>query len=358
MKRTLIIAEAGVNHNGSTELALQLIDAAAAAGADAVKFQTFQASKLVTRTSSKAEYQERATGTGESQFDMLRALELSRDAFVELQRRCTERNIEFMSSPFDEDSLDLLTRDLRVVRVKLGSGELTNGPLLLRAARAGRPIILSTGMGTLEDIESALHIIAFGLTFSDGIPPCEGLGEIFSLPTTQSLLREKVTLLHCSTEYPTPFAEANLRAMNTMRDAFGLNVGYSDHCEGIAVSVAAAALGAVVIEKHFTLSRSLPGPDHQASLEPPDFATMVRAIREVEAGLGDGAKVIQPSEAKNIKVARKSLVAARAISAGEVFDETNIAVKRPGGFLSPMKYWSVLGRLAPRDFKSDEPIET
>ncbi|OGO25260.1 MAG: N-acetylneuraminate synthase [Chloroflexi bacterium RBG_16_52_11] len=331
--RTLIIAEAGVNHNGDIALAYNLIDVAADAGADIVKFQTFTAEKVVTANAGKAHYQSQRTDAGESQHAMLRRLELTRDMHEALIAHCNLRGIIFFSTGFDPDSVDLLL-ELGLDCFKIPSGEITNLPYLRHVGRYGRSVILSTGMATLSEVEVALDVLG-----QAGTP------------------RERITVLHCNTEYPTPMADVNLRAMLTMRDAFGVAVGYSDHTPGIEVPIAAVALGATVIEKHFTLDRHLPGPDHKASLEPDELKAMVIAIRNIEQAMGDGIKRPSPSEAKNMPIVRKSLVAACAIRAGEVFSETNLAVKRPGTGLSPMRWDEALGRKAPRDFVADELIE-
>lgn len=351
-----VIAEAGVNHNGSLDTARKLVEAAYAAGADAVKFQTFQAAELVSAAAPLAEYQARATGGAESQFDMLRKLELSREAHTALSRHCTALGIEFLSTPFDEESLGFLVEEIGVRCIKLGSGEITNAPLLVRAARFGRPILLSTGMSTLDEVEQALEALAFGYMSRDENPSLADLKGAFANPAAQALLKERVTLLHCTTEYPAPFEEVNLRAMQTLRRAFGLAVGLSDHTAGIAVPIAAAALQAVVIEKHFTLDRRLPGPDHKASLEPDELRAMIRGVREIEQALGVEEKAPTPSERKNRAVARRSLVAARDIRAGEKFSANNLAVKRPGTGISPRFYWDWLGKIADRDYCKDEVI--
>lgn len=356
--RIFIIAEAGVNHNGSLDMAFDLVDTAAEADADAIKFQTFKAERLASRDAPKAAYQTRTTGADESQFDMLKRLELDAAAHERLIARCKDRGIQFLSTPFDPESLDLLVNRLDLPIIKLGSGELTNGPLLLAAARSGRPIILSTGMGTLEEVGDALAVLAFGYTAAAQAAPERAAFEAsLAAPAARAMLAEKVTLLHCTTEYPAPFEDVNLRAMATLRDAFGLAVGYSDHTRGIAVTVAAAALGACTIEKHFTLDRTLPGPDHAASLEPGELTAMVQAIREVEAALGDGRKEPAPSERGNIAVARKSVVAAGPIAAGERLTLENLTVKRPGGGLSPMRLWEILDSTAGRDYAADEPLD-
>ncbi|MEK7248307.1 MAG: N-acetylneuraminate synthase [Chloroflexota bacterium] len=330
---TLIIAEAGVNHNGDMALALQLIDAAAAAGADLVKFQTFNAGRLVTTSARKADYQMRATDEVESQHGMLQRLELSREMHERLIAHCLTRGIGFFSSAFDPESIDLLV-DLGLGRFKIPSGEITNLPYLRHLGRYGKQVILSTGMATMPEIGAALAVL-----------------EQAGTPT------DRVTVLHCSTEYPTPMDDVNLRAMLTIRDTFGVNVGYSDHTPGIEVATAAVALGAAIIEKHFTLDRQLPGPDHAASLEPAELKAMVQAIRNIEHALGDGIKRPTASELRNRPIVRKSLVAARSIRAGELYSNDNVAVKRPGTGCSPMRWDEIIGRPAPRDLASDEMIE-
>jgi N,N'-diacetyllegionaminate synthase len=331
--KTLIIAEAGVNHNGDMRLARELIDVAAGAGADRVKFQTFSADRLVTASAAKAPYQERATGVAESQHAMLRRLELTRAMHVELLAHCAARGIQFLSTGFDVDSVDMLVA-LGADCFKIPSGEITNLPYLRHVGRYGKPVILSTGMSSLGEIEAALAVLE-----QSGTP------------------RARITVLHCTTEYPAPMAEVNLRAMLTIRDAFGVAVGYSDHTPGIEVATAAVALGAAVIEKHFTLDRTLPGPDHKASLEPAELRALVSAIRNVELALGDGVKRATASELRNRPIGRKSIVAARAIAAGEVLSAENLTVKRPGTGISPMHWDQLLGRRAPRNFAPEELIE-
>lgn len=332
--KTLIIAEAGVNHNGDMHLARQLIDVAADAGADMVKFQTFKADLLATSQAQKAEYQTKNTkDVSESQYQMLKRLELTPEMHRELMTHCVSRGIEFFSTAFDLDSLDFLV-ELGLKQFKIPSGEITNFPYLNRIGRYKMPVILSTGMATLEEVAAALGVLKQAGT------PCE-----------------LITVLHCTTEYPTPMTDVNLRAMCTLRDEFGVKVGYSDHTQGIEVAIAAVALGATVIEKHFTLDRRLPGPDHQASLEPGELKTMIQAIRNVETALGDGVKQPSAIELKNKSVARKSLVASRKICAGEAFTEDNIMAKRPGTGVSPMRWNEVMGLKAPRDFSPEELIE-
>ncbi|HZX31789.1 MAG TPA: N-acetylneuraminate synthase [Rhodocyclaceae bacterium] len=332
MQKTLIIAEAGVNHNGDLDLAFALVDAAAAAGADAVKFQTFDAKSLVSVTAPKAGYQKVTTGEAESQQAMLERLQLDDAAHRALLARCREKGITFLSSPFDIPSTDYLL-GLDVPLLKIPSGEITNLPYLRHLGKSGKPLILSTGMSTLGEVEEALAVLE-----AAGTP------------------RQSITVLHCNTEYPTPYGDVNLRAMATLAQAFGVTVGYSDHTPGIEVSVAAVALGAAVIEKHFTLDRNLPGPDHKASLEPAELAAMVTAIRNVEAALGSPVKAPSPSELPNRPIARKSLVAARAIRQGEPFTPENVVAKRPGTGISPMRWDEVMGRPASRDFATDELI--
>lgn len=330
---TLIIAEAGVNHNGELAVAKRLVDVAAEAGADLVKFQTFSADELVTAQARSADYQLANSSTDESQHAMLRRLELTRDMHEELLAHCKARRIGFFSTAFDIGSVDLLV-DLHLDRLKIPSGEITNLPYLRHIGSLGKRLILSTGMATLREIEEALAIL-------------EAAGTS----------RQRITVLHCNTEYPTPMEDVNLRAMLTIRDAFGVQVGYSDHTLGIEVAIAAVALGATVIEKHFTLDRRMTGPDHKASLEPAELAAMVAAIRNIERALGDGCKRPSASEAKNLPVVRKSLVAACSIRKGESFTQVNITAKRPGTGLSPMRLDEVLGRAAARDFAADELIE-
>ncbi|WP_343517844.1 N-acetylneuraminate synthase [Sphingomonas sp.] len=332
--KTLIIAEAGVNHNGDMALARRLVRAAADAGADMVKFQTFQASKITAAHAPKADYQKETTGTGESQQEMIARLELSRADHDMLVAECADAGIHFFSTGFDEDSLDMLV-ELGIDRIKVPSGEITNLPLLRHIAGKGLPVILSTGMADMADIEAAIGVLEVG-----------------------GVQRARITVLHCNTEYPTPMRDVNLPAMRNIAAAFGVEVGYSDHTMGIELPIAAVALGATVIEKHLTLDRNLPGPDHRASLEPGEFAHMVRAIRNIEQAVaGDGIKRPSPSEAKNRAIARKSLVAARAIAAGEAFGADNLTAKRPGTGISPMRWDEVVGRTAHRAFAADELIE-
>ena len=327
-----IIAEAGVNHNGDPKLALKLIDAAAKAGADAVKFQTFKAENLVAPDAPKADYQQETTDPKESQYEMIKKLELDLQTHLMLIKRCREKDIIFLSTPFDHTSIDLLN-DLGTEIFKIPSGEITNLPYLRHIGALRKRVILSTGMATLGEIEAAMNILIKAGTS-----------------------KENITVLHANTAYPTPVEDVNLRAMRTIAEAFKVNVGYSDHTLGIEIPIAAAALGATVIEKHFTLDRTLPGPDHKASLEPDELAAMVQAIRRIEKALGDGIKRPSPSELPNLPVARKSIVAARDIRKGEILDETNLATRRPANGLSPMRWDEIIGTPARKDYKKDESI--
>lgn len=355
--RVYIIAEAGVNHNGFLDKALELVDVAAKAGADAIKFQTFKTDSFVSRSAPKAEYQKKTTSRAESQYDMIKKLELGEEDHLRLTSHCNSVGIDFLSTPFDIESLDFLVTKLALPKIKLPSGEITNGPLLLKAAQSGKTIVLSTGMSTLGEIEIALGILAFGYLKSNTPPSLRSFQEAYGSEIGQSFLKERVTLLHCTTEYPAPFQDVNLRAMETLRHVFGLSVGYSDHTEGIIIPVAAVASGATIIEKHVTLDRNLPGPDHKASLEPDDLERMVKAIREVELAIGSPIKHPVPSELKNILIARKSLVASRTIRKGERFTSENLAIKRPGGGISPLYYWDWLGRVSDRDYQLDEQVK-
>ena len=332
---TLIIAEAGVNHNGSIELAKKLVEKAKEAGVDYIKFQTFKASKLVTKAAKQAEYQQRNIGKeGDSQYQMLKKLELSPEEHEVLINYCHQLGIKFFSTAFDFDSIEYL-HSLNLGLWKIPSGEVTNYPFLKRIAAYNEPTILSTGMCDMKDVRAAVNAL-----YKNG------------------LSKENLILLHCNTEYPTPFEDVNLKAMDALRKEFGVEVGYSDHTKGIEVPIAAVALGATVIEKHFTLDRNMEGPDHKASLKPDELKAMVSAIRNIEKAVGgDGTKHVSESEKKNIAIARKSIVAACEIKIGEVFTEDNLTVKRPGNGVSPMRWEEVLGQKAKRDFNEDELIE-
>jgi len=347
-----VIAEAGVNHNGDLGIARRLVEAAADCGADAVKFQTFRAESVVTPTAAKADYQSRRTGEGESQLEMLKRLELSRQDHHALKAHCGERGIEFLATPFDETAADFLAGEIGVARIKVPSGEITNAPFLLHLARLGLPLILSTGMSTFDEVEAALGVLAHGFSGGEGSPNTERPMVADDL----RISRDKVTLLHCTSDYPAAFEEVNLKVVPEMTARFSLPIGLSDHTPGHAAALGAVALGAVVIEKHLTLDKAMAGPDHAASLEPDEFAELVANIRALEAALGTSDKRPQPSEVSTMAVARRSLVALRPIKRGEAFDETNVGAKRPGTGLSPMRYWQVLGRRAPRDFDADELI--
>lgn len=327
-----IIAEAGVNHNGSLKLAKKLVDEAKNAGVDCIKFQTFIAENIVSKTAVKAEYQKQNTNnSSESQYNMLKKLELSFSDFIELNNYCKAKNIQFLSTAFDFESIDFLSSlDMNVW--KIPSGEITNLPYLIKIANLGKDVIISTGMSTMEDIQNALSVLK-----------TNGAGNI--------------TVLHCTTEYPAPFTDVNLKAMLTIKDEFNVNIGYSDHTKGIEIPISAVALGATVIEKHFTLDKNMQGPDHKASLEPHELKKMVESIRNVESALGDGIKKLAESEKKNISVARKSIIAKRDIKKGEIFTQENLTVKRPGNGISPMKWFEILGQKAIKDFKEDELIE-
>lgn len=346
-----LIAEAGVNHNGSEQRALEMIDVAAEAGADAIKFQTFLPSALASTEAAKADYQLRNEPQAETQLAMLERLSLDFDSHFHLQERCRQRGIDFLSSPFDSDSATFLIEGLKLDRIKLGSGELTNAPLVWQVAATGMPLILSTGMATLDEIRQALGVCCLAL---EGTEPrsVQHCMDAF----VPDRIREQVTLMHCTTDYPCPFDQVNLRAMDTLREQTGLAVGYSDHTQGIAISLAAVARGARLIEKHFTLDRSLPGPDHAASLNPTELGDLVNGIRAVSQGLGSTTKSPSPAERSNAEVARKSIVAAVPIRRGERFDSHNLTTKRPGTGLPPLRYWSLLGREADRDYAVDEVI--
>ena len=333
---TLIIAEAGVNHNGSIDIARQLVDKAVEAGVDIIKFQTFKAEKLVSKSARQAEYQKKNIGfkADDSQLNMLKKLEMSEADHAELVSYCNQKGIKFFSTAFDMDSIDYL-HSLNMGLWKIPSGEITNYPYIKKIAQYGEPVILSTGMCEMDDISAAVSVLL-----------------------KYGVKREQITILHCNTEYPTPYEDVNLRAMNTIKDEFNANVGYSDHTKGIEVPIAAVALGASVIEKHFTLDRNMEGPDHKASLEPDELKAMVNAIRNIEKAIGgDGTKHVSESERKNITIARKSIIAARDIKKGELLTEENLTVKRPGTGISPMRWEEVIGTKAIRNFAEEDLIE-
>jgi N-acetylneuraminate synthase len=350
-----IICEAGVNHNGALPRAVALVDAAATAGADVVKFQTYRTESIVTQAAPKAAYQNRNAPETASQFEMLKALELDAAAHRALITRARERGIRFLSTPFDLPSLRLLT-ELGLTRLKISSGDLTNAPLLLEMARSGADLILSTGMADLAEIGEALSILAFGYICKEQ-PGRPGFAAAFDSDAGQTALRRHVTLLHCTSDYPAQVADVNLRAMDTLAATFGLPVGYSDHTAGIEIAIAAAARGARVIEKHMTLDKNLPGPDHKASLEPAEFAAMVAAIRAVSRSLGSAEKKPSAAEMSTRQVARKAIVAAQEIAAGETFSLENLTTKRAGGGRAPVTLWDLLGTQAKRAYAPDEAIE-
>ncbi len=353
-----IIAEAGVNHNGDLQRAMALVDAAKEAGANAVKFQTFKADLLATSSAGKAAYQSRSTPADESQLAMIQKLELSQDAFLELAGHCQKTGIEFLSTAFEAVSLHFLYDKVGLRTFKIASGELTNAPLLLEHALLADHLIVSTGMATLGEIEQALGVIAYGFQGEDRKrrPGRRLFDEAYQNATRSGALRERVTLLHCTTEYPAPIDQINLCAMSTMRERFGLPVGYSDHTLGTTIPIVATAMGACVIEKHFTLDKTLPGPDHAMSLDPAELKSMVTAIRDAEKAMGHADKSPGPAERPNIDVVRKSLVANGDIAVGDVFTEHNLSVKRPGSGLPPSQYWSYLGKQSDRQYRKDEFI--
>jgi N-acetylneuraminate synthase len=359
MVEPFIIAEAGVNHNGSIDLALRLVDAAVEAGADSVKFQAFLPGLLATASAEKAAYQNRNDPGSTSQIEMLRGLQLGDNEFRRLRDHCHASGIEFLCTPFDQPSLDFLVAELGVDRLKIASGELVNAPLLWNAAQSRLPLIVSTGMAELDEITTALGVIAHARGFGErATTPSEAVfNAAFQADGAQAALREQVTLLHAVSDYPACLDAVNLKAMSVMRERFELPVGYSDHTVGIAVPIAATALGAAVIEKHFTLDRTMDGPDHKASLEPLELSAMVQGIREAARALGEPIKTMQPSEAATRPVARKSLVAAAPITAGEPFSAANLTTKRPGDGMAPIHYWRLLSQSASRDYQTDERID-
>lgn len=360
--RVLIIAEAGVNHNGSEKLAFELVDKAIEAGVDIVKFQTFKTENLVIKSAHLANYQSKNGVVENSQFDMLKKLELSYDFYFKLVKYCQQRGIEFLSTAFDFESLYFLVNELKLTTLKIPSGEITNAPFVLAHAQTGCKLIVSTGMCDLVEVENALSVIAFGLLNAQGklldiSPHKDAFYSAYQSEEGQVLLAKKVTLLHCTTEYPAAVNDINLMAMKTMRKKFKLPMGYSDHSEGITIAIAAVAQGAQIIEKHFTLDKNMPGPDHQASLEPTELLAMVKAIRSVELAMGNGIKQAVVAEIKNIAVARKSLVAEKSIKQGELFTPDNISMKRPGTGMSPYSYWALLEQPASRDYCAGELLK-
>ena len=357
MTHVYIIAEAGVNHNGDVKLAHELLEAGAAAGADAVKFQTFRPVRLVTRTAEKAAYQLETTDAAESQLAMLEKLALADEDYIALAEHAQELGVDFLSTPFDEESLAFLMTHVKMPAIKIPSGEITNAPFLFQAARSGADLLLSTGMSTLGEIEQALAVLAYGYLHEAPPQDMEACLLAYSSEEGQAGLARHVRLLHCTTQYPAPFTQANLRAIETMRRAFRLPVGYSDHTQGIAIPLAAVACGAEIIEKHFTLDRTMEGPDHKASLEPAELHAMVEGIRAVEQALGTGVKIPAEAEFGNRTIVRKSLVAAKEIACGEAFTQENLTAKRPAGGISPLDYWGILGRPAQKSYAVDDRIE-
>ena len=352
----VIIAEAGVNHNGSLDIALKLIDAAADAGADFIKFQTFKTENLVTRDTLKANYQMDSTGHETTQYEMLKGLELTDNDHFELLRRCNKRKIKFLSTPFDLESFIFLNDKLGQNLIKIGSGDLTNAPLLYEASKRNCHLILSTGMSTIDEIKLALSILAYGYLGGRN-PSVKNFSAAFTDPKGRRALHDNVVLLHCTTDYPTPYNSINLRAMDTLKNKFGLNVGYSDHSLGSSVAIAAVILGAWGVEKHLTLDRLMEGPDHAASMEPDEFATMVSDIGAAVSSLGNGIKKPTKTETKNKKVVRKILVSAKPISKGELLTTKNLTVKRAGTGVSALEYFNWLGTTACRSFDINEPIQ-
>lgn len=355
--KTLIIAEAGVNHNGSLKTAYKLIDIASKAKVDYIKFQTFRTDEILLTDAPMASYQKKAMQNHTGQYEMLKKLELSQDDHLKISKYCQKKNLKFISTPFDKASLEFLDKTLNIDLIKIPSGEITNPFLLIAAGATHKPIILSTGMSTIADIELALGAIAYGIISEKKTPSINLFKSIFISELGQNAISDKVSLLHCTTEYPASFSDVNLLAINSLKSAFCLPVGLSDHTEGVAVSVAAVALGATIIEKHFTLDKNLVGPDHKASLEPQELTSLVDSIRQIEQALGKTKKVPSPSELKNALVARRSIVAKTKINKLELFSKSNISISRPGTGLSPMYYWDLLGKPSDCHYKLGEVIK-
>lgn len=354
---TYIIAEAGVNHNGSFSMAKKLVEVAKKAGADAVKFQTFRAENLVTKEAQQANYQVENLGEATSQYEMLKKLELSYEEFKLLKYYCDEIGIEFLSTPFDYESVDFLVDDLQMQTVKISSGELTNSPFIHYIATKQKKMIISTGMATIDEIHEALSFVAYGLAKPVANVSVNRVHSFYQTNEAKEVLQKYVTVLHCTTEYPAPFETINLKAMNQLEKELKLSIGFSDHSQGIAISIAAIGMGATIIEKHFTLDRKLPGPDHVASLEPSELVLMVEGIRQIERALGTGIKEPTAMELKNRVAARKSIVASRDIKQGETLEAANLNIKRPGNGLSPSKYWSLIGKKTTKFYHEDELID-
>lgn len=360
--KSFIIAEAGVNHNGNEKLAIKLIDIASKAGANAVKFQTFIATNLATPSAQKAKYQIKTTDKIESQLQMLRKLELSKNTYIKLKQRCRKKKIEFISTAFDEESLSFLVKKLKVKKLKISSGDLTNGPLLLAHARTGLDIILSTGMSKISEIENAIKIISVGYynyytKKNIDLSSPRSIDQIYKKKDIKKILKTKITILHCVTEYPAPIKELNLRAITHLKNKFELNVGYSDHSTDLSAPSIAVSLGAKIIEKHFTINKLMHGPDHKASLNPKELSLMIKNIRNTEAMLGSGIKQVMPSEKKNKKIARKSLIASFDIIKGDYFSKKNVTIKRPGDGVSPMEYWKYLKKKSKYNYKKNDKIK-
>ncbi len=357
LHNTYVIAEAGVNHNGSLQSALELTDVARQAGANAIKFQTFAAADLVTASAQQAAYQQRNTGKQQSQYELLQSLELTNTEFSQLQAHCRTVGIDFLSTPFDLSSARFLINDLGLKTIKISSGDLSHAPLLLDIAQQDCQVILSSGMATLSEIEQALWVLAYGYLGHQQQPTIELLKQAYCSEEGQQALAEKVSLLHCTTDYPTPYESVNLNAMDCLRHAFQLPIGLSDHTEGIAIPIAAVARGANIIEKHFTLDKTLPGPDHRASLEPAELMAMVSALRQVEVAMGDGRKIPSSSAQANRSCATRSIVADAMIVKGEAFSIDNLAIKRPGNGIAPIEYWRLLGEPAQQDYQPGDLIQ-
>ncbi len=357
MKKTYIIAEAGVNHNGDVSLAKELIAAAAEAKADAVKFQTFTTEEEISKIAPQAEYQKKNTGVSQSQFEMVKALELSQDEFLELYNYSKKHDITFLSTGFDHLNMTFLVDKCKIPYIKIPSGEITSAPYLYKVAQHRLPLIVSTGMATIPEIEQTLAVLSYGWSRQATPSSLQECLDFYDTAEGRNILKGQVTLLHCITEYPAPYKDANLRAMQTIAEHFDMPVGLSDHTLGIHIPIAAVAMGASVIEKHFTLDKTLAGPDHKASLEPDELKNMVTCIRDIEKAMGNGEKVPQKSEIKNIAIARRSLVAAQPIEKGDTYKETNITCKRPGNGISSMQYWDYLNKECPENIKEDELVK-
>ena len=352
-----IIAEAGVNHDGSIEQAYKMVEVAADIGADAIKFQTFKTDNLVVRNAEKAQYQKDSTGIDETQYEMLKGLELSFESFRELARYSNNFDIDFLSTAFDSESLEFLVENIEVCRLKIPSGEITNAPFLIQHAWTGKDIIISTGMCDLCDIETALGAIAYGLLNKNDHPDGrDNFLHAYYSEAGRRALKEKVTLLHCTSEYPTPSNEMNIRVIDSLRSCFGLDIGLSDHSNGINAALCAVSRGATMIEKHFTLDKNLKGPDHSSSLDPTELQSMISSIKEINVMLGDGVKRPTQSELKNRVSTRKSVVAAKYILKGELLTEDKLTVKRPGNGLSPIHFWDLIGTSANQNYEKDSLI--